>query len=342
MDNNGSLIYHDPELEYTDDGNRLTGGDSYGVIELPAFSWRKIPFAGLRKAETAGDIEAFSGLKQSWVEPFSAANRILSDISIEDGRIEIEKCNDSLSCWKRDWPSLHRTYSRLIACRVERGANDATLNMQWEAPGVDSLEQRFPLFIYRSDIEIKVSYMKLDITTPEGTYFAIPLNMGEWRCVYDTAGHYTELDEQQLPGVCRRARQPGFHSFTYQLSTFGAYDPEAAANAFTQAVSQIYATPVIECKQEEEGRFIRLEGEGVQVFDVKPAEEGEGIIVRLSNMTEDETAGSLSFPGKVIASAFETVGRPFIGNTGVGSRFIGVQVGCQAVEARSGYFRKVR
>ncbi|MFF2092190.1 glycosyl hydrolase-related protein [Paenibacillus sp. NPDC058174] len=408
---------------------RHSSGDSYGIIELPPFSWHKIPFDKLRKAEEAADIEAFPGATENLYEPFSAANRIIADIKVMDGRIEspyhrlvfdpvfgkisslydkqndwevidasspwslfqyvqetidtscahatrktifprdVEKGNNSISCWNHDWPAARQSYSRLLSCRVERGTNDATLVLHWDGPGVEDLEQRFTLFSYRPEIEIKVSYKKQDITTPEGTYFATPLNLGKWQCVYDTAGQLVELDKDQLPGVCRdfvtvdksvsvfdgehgvtlvcqdaplvqvgdfnfgrehkeidrsanplllawpmnnywetnfRARQPGFHSFTYQLSTFRSFEPADVALASTRAVSQIYATPVIDCKQEQSGQFIQFEGDGVQIFDVKPAEEGSGIVVRLSSVKDEETATRLVFPGRRIAEAYES------------------------------------
>lgn len=406
--------------------DRIAAGESYGVIELLPFSWRKIPFDRLRSAEPASNMDAFPGSKEKWNDPFSAMNQGY-EIKVLDGRIEspyhrldfdpvrgriislydkqndwetldlsspwtlfqyvqetidttiaensrqtifsrvVEKGNNSISCWNNNWPAVRRTYSRLMNCSIERGANDATLVLLWDAPGLETLEQRFTLFNYRPDIEIKVSYIKKDITTPEGTYFAIPLNLGSWRCLYDTAGQLVELDEQQLPGVCRdfvtvdksvslfdgdhgitlvcpdaplvqigdfnfgrehkqidrsakplllawpmnnywetnfRARQPGFNSFTYLLSTYRAFESSAVTEASTRAVSQLYVTPVMDCKQEESGQFIRFEGEHAQVVDVKPAETSKGIIIRVSNVTNDYTEAHLSFPGRRIAEAY--------------------------------------
>lgn len=408
--------------------DRLTGGESYGVIDLPPFSWRKIPFDKLQKAGQAANLEAFPGSKEQWNDPFSAMNRGF-EIKVLDGHIEspyhrlqfdpvrgrilslydkqnsweildlsspwtlfqyvqetidttavensrqtifsrdVEKGNNSISCWNNDWPAARQTYSRLLDCFVERGANDATLVLRWDAPGVDHLEQRFTLFNYRPEIEIKVSYMKQDITTPEGTYFAIPLNLADWRCFYDTAGQLMELDEQQLPGVCRdyvtvdksvslfdedhgvtlvcpdaplvqigdfnfgrehkqidksgnplllawpmnnywetnfRARQPGFNSFTYLLSTYRTFEPTAITEASTQAVSQIYITPVMDCKKEEAGQFIDVESEQVHIFDVKLAEAGKGIIIRLNNVKDNNAEAQLSFPGRRIVEAYES------------------------------------
>lgn len=282
---------------------------------------------------------------------------------------DVEKGNNGISVWNHDWKAKRQTYSRMKSCQVERGALSATLIICWEAPGVDNLEQRFTFFSYRAEIEMTASFQKQDITTPEGTYFAIPLNVREWQCHYDTAGQFVELDAQQLPGVCRdyltvdksvsvydglhgvtlvcpdaplvqvgdfnfgkeqesvprhenplllawpmnnywdtnfRARQPGFVSFTYVLSTFSSFDPADVMQSAIQAVSPILTTPVIDCKIVTSGQFIQISGKGVQLFDVKPAEEGKGIIVRLSNCMDQVVDAQLHFPNVKIEAAYRT------------------------------------
>ncbi|NOU88751.1 hypothetical protein GC102_23795 [Paenibacillus sp. LMG 31460] len=282
---------------------------------------------------------------------------------------DIEKGNNGISVMNHDWKARRQTYSKMKSWQIERSSHSATLILQWEAPGVDNLEQRFTFFSYRPEIEMKASFYKQDITTPEGTYFAIPLNVGKWRCQYDTAGQFVELDAEQLPGVCRdymtvdksvsvydtqhgvtlvctdaplvqvgdfnfgkeqksivrnenplllawpmnnywdtnyRARQPGFVSFSYVLSTFSTFDPAVVMQSAIQEVSPILTTPIIVCEEETAGQFIKISGNGVQIFDVKPAEEGKGIIVRLSNCTEQAVEAQLHFPNRNIETAFRT------------------------------------
>ncbi|RKP53002.1 hypothetical protein D7Z26_14775 [Cohnella endophytica] len=282
---------------------------------------------------------------------------------------DVDKGNEGISVWNHDWKARRMTYNGLKAISVERSAHSATLVIRHDAPGVDDLEQRFTFFSYRADIEMRASFHKQDITTPEGTYFAIPLNVEKWQCRYDTAGQFVEFDEQQLPGVCRdyltvdksvsvydglhgvtltcpdaplvqvgdfnfgkeqhsvprnanplllawpmnnywdtnfRARQPGFNTFTYVLSTFSAFDPANVMKRATSAVSQVLTLPVISCKEEEAGQFIQMSGEEIRVFDVKPSDSGAGIIVRLINSTERRADATLSFPGRSIEAACRT------------------------------------
>lgn len=282
---------------------------------------------------------------------------------------DVERGNNSISDWNHDWKAKRQSYRQLKSYHIERSAHSATLVLRWIAPGVDQLEQRFTFFSYRADIEMKVSFYKKDITTQEGTYFAIPLNLQSWRCQYDTAGQFVELDAQQLPGVCRdyitvdksvsiydgqhgvtmscldtplvqvgdfnfgkeqksiakkenplllawpmnnywdtnfRGRQPGFVSFVYVLSTFQTFDPDSAMASAVQAVTPVFTIPVMECKAEEAGQFIEFSGDGVQVFDVKPSEDGSGIILRLSNCTGGQANAKLSFPNRESEAAFRT------------------------------------
>ncbi|KRF43832.1 glycosyl hydrolase-related protein [Paenibacillus sp. Soil787] len=402
---------------------------SYGTVELPAFSWLKLPIKALQEAEYSEALEINPGEIKDFVEPFSPVKTKNGLVMIEEGLIEtpfhrcsfdpstgrilslydkgqnwevldsnspyslfqyvqetidplyhpnhrrtlfprdIEKSNNSISCWNNDWKAKRETYTQFKSCKVERSANSTTLILQWDAFGVDNLEQSFTFFSYRDDIEMKASFYKQDITTPEGTYFAIPLNVQEWRCHYDTAGQWVELDAEQLPGVCRdyltvdksvsvyddqhgvtlvcsdaplvqvgdfnfgkeqrsidkqtnplllawpmnnywetnfRARQPGYHTFTYYLSTFKSFKQAEVMESAIRAVSPILTYPVIHCKEEEAGQFLQVIGEGVQVFDVKPAEEGAGIVIRLSNCTDQPVDAQLNFPNKKIIAAYQT------------------------------------
>lgn len=402
---------------------------SYGTVELPPFSWRKLPIKSLQEVEHTKDLIASLGSIKDFVEPFSALQAVNGLVVFEEGRIEtpfhrctfepssgrilslydkrqdwevldlsspyslfqyvqetidplyhpnhrrtlfprdIEKSNNSISCWNHDWKAKRQTYTQFKSCKVERSANSATLILLWDAPGVDNLEQRFTFFSYRADIEMKASFYKQDITTPEGTYFAIPLNLQDWRSHYDTAGQWVELDAEQLPGVCRdfvtvdksvsvydgqhgatliccdapliqvgdfnfgkelksiekqanplllawpmnnywetnfRARQPGYNSFTYNLSTFKSFDPADVMETAVQAVSPILTTPIIHCNEEEGGQFIQVMGDGAKIFDVKSVEEGSGIIVRLSNYTDRQVDAGLRLPNRKIKAAFKT------------------------------------
>lgn len=399
-------------------------GTSYGTVELPPFSWRKVLIRSLTEAEWSADIQVDGGkVGKEGEGPW------LREVTVQEGAIDtpfhtcrfdpltgritslfdkrqgwevldtsspwtlfqyvqetvdpvyhqnnrsalfprnVERGNNSLTDWVHDWKAKRQSYTRLHACHVERSANSATLILGWDAPGVERLEQRYTFFVYKPDIEMKVSFHKQDITTPEGTYFVIPLNLEAWRSHYDTAGQLVELDAQQLPGVCRdyvtvdgsvsvydgqhgvtmgctdapmvqvgnfnfckeqqtidkkekpqllawpmnnywdtnfRGRQPGYNEFVYTLTTFEAFNPTNVVGTSVRATSAVLATPVVECKEAEGGQFIQIVGEGIQVFDVKPAEEGDGILVRLINVSDHKADARLRLPNRSITSAYRT------------------------------------
>jgi alpha-mannosidase len=384
----------------------IESSPSYGLFTLPAFSWRKIPLTSLSANAASPEIVVDEGRIET---PFhictfdAATGRILSlydktlnwqvldansswtlfqyvqetiDPLFHPARREtifprdIEKGNNSISVWNHQWQAKYQTCTRILDCVVERQEHAVSLVMRWDAPGVEMLEQKFTFFAYRPDIEMTATLQKQGITTPEGMYFALPLNLeASWRCQFDSAGQWAELDEQQLPGVCRdwltvdkcvsmydeekgvtlacpdaplvqvgnfhfgreqkaiardprplllawpmnnywdtnfRAQQPGFVSFTYSLSTFERFAPMEALAAGIRATSPAIMTPLVYCDKEEAGEWIKVEGNEAVVFDVKPALQGEGIILRLLNPGAGDVAVRVSFPSAHIQNAWLT------------------------------------
>nr|WP_240159675.1 glycosyl hydrolase-related protein [Paenibacillus aceris] len=381
---------------------RMESGDSYGTVELKPFSWREIPFQSMQIQEQANDIVVENGRietphhictfdsttgritgvydkKLKWhvldsSSPWTFFQYVQETIDPlyhpEDRSTifprDIEKGNNSISVWNHEWKAKRSTYTSLKQCMVERAANSATLVLKWDAPGVSNLEQRITFFNYRPEIELKASFHKQDITTPEGTYFAFPLQLDKWQCHYDTAGQMVELDKEQLPGVCRdwitvdkqvsmydgfkgvtlacpdaplvqvggfnfgkeqkeiprdpnplllawpmnnywdtnyRAHQPGYASFTYVLSTFQNFDETQATMAGTRAITPVLALPVIHCAEGQSGQWIECKGDGAVLYDIKQAEDGNGVILRLVNVKNESVDTQLRFPKHHITSA---------------------------------------
>ena len=211
----------------------------YGPVELPPFSWKIIPLAGLKPAEPDPRIQSGDG----WIETpdyrltFSSVNgRILSlfdknrqwevldqasefslfefvrertDELVDKRReayynrdLEREKFN--LSCWQTGWRAVRERAVRPLGWRVETGPESARLCLSFEAPGVSRLEQTFTLHAGSALIDLDVSFNKLDQRDPESIYFVLPLNLPEgWDCRFDTAGTAVELDRDQIPGTSR-------------------------------------------------------------------------------------------------------------------------------------------
>lgn len=116
----------------------------------------------------------------------------------------IEKANANISCWNPDWKALRRGADKLVSHQVDRHGSGVTAVFVWEGPGISRLEQRITFFTDKPGIELLAIVDKPDIRDPESIYFAFPLNLGrDWQAVFDSAGTYVKLDEDQLPGVCR-------------------------------------------------------------------------------------------------------------------------------------------
>jgi alpha-mannosidase len=384
---------------------RTQDGPSCGLVDLPPFSWRKIPLAMLQAAAPSPDIVVSEGRietpfhictfdpltgritglydkKLDWqvldvTGPWTLFQYVREIIDplfhVQERRAifprDIEKGNNSISVWNHDWHAQRRSYTRMLDCRVERREHSVALIMQWEAPGVDALEQRFTFFSYRPDVEMTALLHKQAIRSPEGIYFALPLNLQAWRCHFDSATRWVELDREQLPGVCRdwvtvdrcvcvydeqrgvtlacpdaplvqvgnfnfgkeqkaiprnprplllawpmnnywdtnfRAEQPGMVSFTYSLSTFQRFVPAQSQAAGIRAADAVVVAPVINCERPETGQWLRVEGAEATVFDVKPAADGHGILLRLHNSAHASTDVNISFPAALVQQVWRT------------------------------------
>ncbi|WP_309120701.1 glycosyl hydrolase-related protein [Paenibacillus sp.] len=103
-----------------------------------------------------------------------------------------------------------------------------------------------------------------------------------------------------------KASQPGAMSFKYELRAFDRYDASAAAAAGLAASHPVQLFPAVECPAYKEGRLLSVSGAGANVIHVKPAEDGNGVILRMNNLLEKETEARISLPGRRVASAFAT------------------------------------
>jgi hypothetical protein len=115
----------------------------------------------------------------------------------------IDNTNWGTSGWRTDWKSKRLTPTNLVSSETVVKASGVTLILKWEAPGVNTLEQRITLCASRPAIILEASFDKQDIKTPESLYFTLPCNLSNWRAHFDTGGLAVEFDAEQLPGVCR-------------------------------------------------------------------------------------------------------------------------------------------
>jgi len=101
-----------------------------------------------------------------------------------------------------------------------------------------------------------------------------------------------------------RASQPGVITVKYELTSFNEFSPELALRAGIDAFNPVQMFPAIDCKDEEEGAFIEIDNPLTAVLHIKPAESKDGIILRLTNLSErsSETA-NVRLPNLEIVSA---------------------------------------
>ena len=60
------------------------------------------------------------------------------------------------------------------------------------------------------------------------------------------------------------------------------------------------------CPKPRDGQFLQVKGAGIEVLHVKPAEDGDGIVVRLLNLGLTPFEAELTCPGRQVASAWLT------------------------------------
>lgn len=116
----------------------------------------------------------------------------------------VELGNRSISQWNHDWKSKREKALRLAAPKVESDGCKLTLTYKLRLPGMGDMEQKIVFYAYQPKIHMRVSFCKEAVYEPESLYFAVPLRMkAGWQCSYDTAGGFVKLDEEQIGTVCR-------------------------------------------------------------------------------------------------------------------------------------------
>jgi alpha-mannosidase len=381
---------------------------SQGQVTLPPFSWKRVPTGRLTRA-AAASVTVSDGLIETpyyrlGYEPSTGRITELYDKTSDWSMIdpdsdwnwfqyvretpdplrndrhretlflrEIDKCNNSISCWKHEWKADRRGAEKLLSCSASEHDSGVTLTLAWEAPGVRKLEQRITLFRDRPGIELQADLDKTDDRLPESLFFAFPLRMDAgWEAVFDSAGTLVRLDDDQLPGVCHdwvtvdqavsvhdgkrgvtlacpdaplvqigdfnfgresaeiaraenplllawplnnywdtnfRASQPGPINLKYVITPFaGAFRPEEISKRGIEASHPVQLFPAYACIEETCGTLLEVSGEGIVATYVKPAEDGDGIIVRLQDgrgwLGQQAVPYSIRVPGAEVTRAF--------------------------------------
>jgi hypothetical protein len=107
--------------------------------------------------------------------------------------------------------------------------------------------------------------------------------------------------------------QPGYTRLRYELKSAARFDP-AEATCFSQrAAHAIEYHPVVnETDLIHSGKLLELKGEGLVLLQVKPAEDSDDKIVRLTNHSQTTQEARVSLPNRIIdaASVCNTLEQP--------------------------------
>jgi hypothetical protein len=104
-------------------------------------------------------------------------------------------------------------------------------------------------------------------------------------------------------GTNFRASQPGVLEFRYVLSSQGGYDADHAAREAQQVIHPPLVHPAMRCTAPRDGRFLQVEGPGVVLLCVKPADDQRGMLLRLLNLRSEPAPAAVTFLGRRITSA---------------------------------------
>lgn len=227
------LPYAKDHLKYKD----------FGTVEIPPYSWRKIPFKSLETAGEQKESADYSVTENAVETPFYKMNfdpktgRILQLLDKrrnwkminEDSEWtffefvretvdplknpnhrstifprDIDLGNKNISVWNHSWKNRREGANRVINWQIENGKNTVSYVLELDAPGMRKLTQKITFSVLHPRIELSAFINKEDIRSPESIYFVFPLNLNkDWRCHYDTAGMFVELDAEQMGNVCR-------------------------------------------------------------------------------------------------------------------------------------------
>ena len=139
---------------------------------------------------------------------FFAFVRERTDALHEDRRYafyqrDLDKEKVDAACWQ-DWSPVRERATRVIRCEVVVGHEHIVLVREFQASGMVVLTQKFTFSAHDPAIRMVVEMELLPDASPQGLYFATPLEMTSgWQALYDTAGAVVRVDDDQLPGACR-------------------------------------------------------------------------------------------------------------------------------------------
>jgi alpha-mannosidase len=174
----------------------------------------------LVQSESA-ETEAISGLKVKWDEKNGrmASLRTSDDRELVDGaaphamgQIVVERVKDRAqrpALSSRNPEQLAKQFIdepvKLLDAKIESTDYATSLVTSWEHPLLFRVEQRWDVLKSLPRAELTTTIWTRETADPCAIYLALPLSVPEAEFVYDSVGHETVFNRDNIPGTCAEA-----------------------------------------------------------------------------------------------------------------------------------------
>lgn len=117
---------------------------------------------------------------------------------------DVDEGNRNISGWNHHWKAKRAGSRENSVWNVEVGEENIIFRGNLLVEGASLAEQTITFYKDQEEIDLGLRINKDAVWEPEGIYLVFPFALKEgWECVFNTAGQFVKLDEQQLGKTCR-------------------------------------------------------------------------------------------------------------------------------------------
>lgn len=117
---------------------------------------------------------------------------------------DVELGNQNISVWNHGWKAERKGSFPHTTWSWDSDGDSIRCSGRFSMEGIKSAKAEITFYRDLERIDLSMEMDKEAVGEPEGIYLVFPLALREgWKCVYDTAGQFVELDGQQLGDCCR-------------------------------------------------------------------------------------------------------------------------------------------